>query len=122
MEAPVFMYYRLHNFYQNHRKYVKSFDAKQLKGSFFSIFIVSIVSSLIGARLQADQLSNSCDKYRTVGQSKENITYTDGIKALDEAQFYPCGLIANSIFTDAFSNLACSDTETNCGEWLLIIL
>ncbi len=26
------MYYRLTNFYQNHRRYVKSFDADQLKG------------------------------------------------------------------------------------------
>lgn len=32
LKAPVFMYYRLTNFYQNHRRYVKSFDANQLKG------------------------------------------------------------------------------------------
>ena len=29
---PVFLYYRLTNFYQNHRRYVKSFDAGQLAG------------------------------------------------------------------------------------------
>lgn len=32
LKPPVFMYYRLTNFYQNHRRYVKSFDANQLKG------------------------------------------------------------------------------------------
>lgn len=32
LQPPVFMYYRLTNFYQNHRRYVKSMDADQLKG------------------------------------------------------------------------------------------
>ncbi len=32
MKAPVFLYYRLTNFYQNHRRYVKSLSAPQLKG------------------------------------------------------------------------------------------
>lgn len=33
MEKPVFMYYGLTNFYQNHRRYVKSRDEKQLLGN-----------------------------------------------------------------------------------------
>ena len=33
IKAPVFLYYRLTNFYQNHRRYVKSLNAAQLKGS-----------------------------------------------------------------------------------------
>ncbi|KAL7319327.1 alkylphosphocholine resistance protein lem3 [Mucor circinelloides] len=32
MTGPVFMYYRLTNFYQNHRQYIKNFDATQLDG------------------------------------------------------------------------------------------
>ncbi|CAG8434508.1 674_t:CDS:2 [Scutellospora calospora] len=32
LKPPLFIYYRLTNFYQNHRSYVKSFDANQLKG------------------------------------------------------------------------------------------
>lgn len=32
MNGPVFMYYRLTNFYQNHRLYIKNFDANQLYG------------------------------------------------------------------------------------------
>ena len=30
---PVYLYYRLTNFYQNHRRYLKSLDTSQLKGS-----------------------------------------------------------------------------------------
>ncbi|ORY75987.1 ligand-effect modulator 3 family [Leucosporidium creatinivorum] len=33
MKAPVFMYYKLTNYYQNHRRYVKSIDSDQLKGA-----------------------------------------------------------------------------------------
>lgn len=32
MKAPIFINYRLTNFYQNHRQYVKSFNADQLMG------------------------------------------------------------------------------------------
>ena len=32
MVAPVFMYYELDNFFQNHRRYVESRDNTQLKG------------------------------------------------------------------------------------------
>jgi hypothetical protein len=31
-KAPVFLYYRLSNFYQNHRRYVKSLSTDQLSG------------------------------------------------------------------------------------------
>jgi hypothetical protein len=32
MPAPVYFYYRLTKYYQNHRRYVKSRDDRQLKG------------------------------------------------------------------------------------------
>jgi hypothetical protein len=32
LSAPVFLYYRMTNFYQNHRRYVKSYDQGQLDG------------------------------------------------------------------------------------------
>ncbi|KAG0070768.1 hypothetical protein BGZ89_012517 [Linnemannia elongata] len=76
MKKPVFVYYRLSNFYQNHRRYVKSVDAKQLSGT------VRTVSDLSGG---------SCDPLAVYKQG--------------DAQFpiYPCGLIANSMFNDSFS-------------------
>ena len=33
MEGPVYVYYELSNFYQNHRRYVKSLSFKQLQGN-----------------------------------------------------------------------------------------
>lgn len=33
INPPVYLYYRLTNFYQNHRRYVRSLDTSQLKGS-----------------------------------------------------------------------------------------
>ncbi|RMJ25433.1 LEM3 CDC50 family protein [Aspergillus sp. HF37] len=68
---PVFMYYRMKEFYQNHRRYVQSLDLDQLKG-----IPVSNKSIKTG----------TCDPL-TVDP--------DSGKA-----YYPCGLIANSIFND----------------------
>ena len=71
---PVLFYYRLTNFYQNHRRYVKSLDQEQLAGSFRS----------------NDSISKSdCDPLKV----DENTG-----KA-----YYPCGLIANSLFNDTFN-------------------
>lgn len=36
MEKPVFVYYELDNFYQNHRRYVKSRSDRQLRGDVVS--------------------------------------------------------------------------------------
>jgi hypothetical protein len=73
MKAPVLFYYQLTNFYQNHRRYVKSFDAEQLKG----------------VARTADQIDHSdCDPLRLDPATKK--------------PYYPCGLIANSIFNDTF--------------------
>ncbi|KAG0380356.1 hypothetical protein BGX24_008806 [Mortierella sp. AD032] len=87
MKKPVFVYYRLSNFFQNHRRYVKSVDAKQLSGV---------------ARLAPELSGGSCDPLAVV---------KDG-----ETQYpiYPCGLIANSMFNDTFSPfLSHFDDATN---------
>ncbi|KAI9788775.1 MAG: hypothetical protein M1816_006556 [Peltula sp. TS41687] len=69
---PVLLYYRLTNFYQNHRRYVKSLDQDQLKGKVISNSSIS---------------SGSCNPLR--------------LNATGFA-YYPCGLIANSVFNDTF--------------------
>ncbi|KAM5497684.1 alkylphosphocholine resistance protein lem3 [Microsporum canis] len=71
--APVYLYYRLTNFYQNHRRYVKSLDLDQMKG-------VAVPNSTIG--------TGNCDPLRLDPSGKA---------------YYPCGLIANSVFNDTFS-------------------
>ncbi|KAF4556880.1 LEM3/CDC50-like protein [Elsinoe fawcettii] len=70
---PVFFYYQLTNFYQNHRRYVKSFDRDQLAGQ---------------ARTNDSIAGSDCDPLRV--DPETNKTY------------YPCGLIANSLFNDTF--------------------
>lgn len=80
MSPPVLLYYQLTNFYQNHRRYVQSFDQDQLKGTFRDN------SSIAGS---------DCDPLRTGHLN----TDSDPEKA-----YYPCGLIANSLFNDTFMN------------------
>ncbi|KAG1836659.1 ligand-effect modulator 3 family [Suillus subalutaceus] len=75
LAAPVFQYYKLTNFYQNNRRYVQSLDTSQLQGDYVS------ASTLSGSNCQP--LGSNADG-----------------KAI-----YPCGLIANSVFNDTFSNL-----------------
>ncbi|ODQ66435.1 Lem3/Cdc50 [Nadsonia fulvescens var. elongata DSM 6958] len=73
--SPVYMYYKLSNFYQNHRRYVQSFNEDQLNGD--------AVSS---TDLKSD------------GYCKPLILNDEG------KPYYPCGLIANSYFNDTFSS------------------
>ncbi|KAH7392918.1 CDC50 family protein-like protein [Pyrenochaeta sp. MPI-SDFR-AT-0127] len=82
IKPPVLFYYRLTNFYQNHRRYVKSVDINQLKGKY---------------RSAADIRSGDCDPL--------DVAPNDG------RPYYPCGLIANSMFNDTFGNLTSSNRQ-----------
>lgn len=75
LKQPVFLYYKLTNFYQNHRRYVQSLDVNQLKGK----------------AVGASTLQNG--NCRPLGRDP-----VDPSKAI-----YPCGLIANSWFNGALS-------------------
>jgi hypothetical protein len=74
MKPPVLLYYRLTNFYQNHRRYVKSFDQDQLNGV-----------------------------ARTKDQIKNGDCTPLGMDDDAGLPYYPCGLIANSLFNDTFN-------------------
>ncbi|KAL0276979.1 UNVERIFIED_CONTAM: hypothetical protein PYX00_004425 [Menopon gallinae] len=69
--APVLMYYGLTNFYQNHRRYVKSRDDNQLRGQ-------------IDPNSKTDP-SSDCQPF----------AYDE-----DKRPIVPCGAIANSLFSD----------------------
>ncbi|KAJ2849787.1 alkylphosphocholine resistance protein lem3 [Coemansia brasiliensis] len=73
LDPSVFLYYRLTNFYQNHRRYTRSFDVDQLKGK---------------VRTASDLDGGDC--------SPLDIRDVGG----DKRPYYPCGLIANSVFND----------------------
>lgn len=72
-DRDVFIYYSLTNYYQNHRRYVKSRDDKQLLG-------------FVGAP------SSDCEPfaYNKVGSGQKR-------------PIAPCGAIANSLFNDTFT-------------------
>lgn len=74
MPAPIYLYYQLENFYQNHRRYVKSKDDNQLKG----------VQPL---PMTKEALDSGCSPWTM---------------AEDGRPHYPCGLIARSVFNDSF--------------------
>lgn len=76
-------YYRLTNFYQNHRRYVKSYDQDQLSGT---------------ARSNGSIDSSDCDPLQLDHNGKA---------------YYPCGLIANSMFNDTFSSPVAINAEAN---------
>ncbi|KAF9701058.1 hypothetical protein EKO04_000076 [Ascochyta lentis] len=85
IQPPILFYYRLTNFYQNHRRYVKSVDIEQLKGT---------------ARSVSDIESGDCGP----------------LDAVNGKPYYPCGLIANSMFNDTFTNLNASNPSQNGGS------
>lgn len=74
---PLQIYYQLTNFHQNHRRYVRSFSAAQMRGENLTLGKLSDCNPLI------------------------NQTNSNG----DLVAFYPCGLIANSLFNGSSSLL-----------------
>ncbi|KAL6896085.1 Lem3/Cdc50 [Trichoderma longibrachiatum] len=77
MGPPVLFYYQLTNFYQNHRRYADSFDVDQLKGH---------------NRTYGDIHSGKCTPL-----------YGDTVNGVKKP-YYPCGLIANSMFNDTYTS------------------
>ncbi|KAI1446305.1 LEM3/CDC50 family protein [Annulohypoxylon stygium] len=90
MSPPVLLYYRLENFYQNHRRYVQSFFDKQLAGDDVTI---------------TDVDGSNCQPLATVNLSSANA------KA-----YYPCGLIANSVFNDTIMSPIFLNPPTSDGN------
>jgi hypothetical protein len=83
MEEPVYVYYELSNFYQNHRRYVKSISYKQLQGKTDSADV---------------SFTDDCQPLQYI--TKPDTTNPDTSKQI---LLSPCGLIANSLFNDVIS-------------------
>ena len=84
MEPPIYMYYKLTDFYQNHRRYVRSRSDEQLRGD-------------AGVKVQLPKLSDSSSCRYHVSNTHGGAV--DG----DQSIISPCGLIAWSVFNDSFS-------------------
>jgi hypothetical protein len=91
----VYLYYGLTNFYQNHRRYVKSRDDNQLSG---------------GAVSSKSDLTKDCDPYRSYNNDSESIPYA------------PCGAIANSLFNDTLLVTFVEDEEEVAQDIALPVL
>ena len=87
-DEPVMMYYQLKNFYQNHRRYVKSKSDVQLNGKYQTLSQI--------------KNSDSCDPVETNEEMDKEFSI-DGTKLDPKDVATPCGLIAKSFFNDTFS-------------------
>ena len=97
MHKTVMVYYRLKNFYQNHRRYIKSKSYKQLKGNV----------------LKESDIKDDCDPIILNKDIYEGVTSLNG-KVLDpDAVAHPCGLIARSFFNDSFTIKAKDNSDIN---------
>ena len=88
IEGPIYVYYELDNFYQNHRRYVRSRSYKQL----------------MGQALTVEDIATDCEPIVTNADLAPYITRAvDNTLLSASAPAHPCGLIAKSLFTDSFS-------------------
>ena len=83
MTAPIYVYYQLDNFYQNHRRFVKSRSNEQLMGNNLSVVDL-----------------DDCDPVKTNKDLGEGVASVSGKDLDPDAAAYPCGLVARSFFTD----------------------
>lgn len=102
MKNPL-VYYELSNFYQNHRRYVTSRSDGQLRASEDA----TVFSDFATAVRKADVAT--CTPLVCSGNAGENGCGTTSAGVAANGRFnlvyYPCGLIARSMFNDTFSNL-----------------
>ena len=103
IQSNVFLYYKLENFYQNHRRMIKSRDDVQLLAKTKET-IEKPGRSLVHETLtQTNKLFS--DKECYINKPKEDITHV-----------FPCGAMANSMFNDTIFMYDGEFTETNLIE------
>ena len=95
IDETIFMYYKIENFQQNHRRYVKSRSNKQLLGNDLTVEELSDCEPIV--------TNAQVDKYFSINGT-----------ALDpDAPAFPCGLVAKSIFNDTFELYQTSMSVSN---------
>jgi hypothetical protein len=105
------MYYELTNFYQNHRRYVTSRSDGQLRAAEEALGTGDFKTVATSAAL------STCTPLVCAGNAGDNGcgTTTSSVQANDRNNliYYPCGLIARSMFNDTFTTLKHMDSNTN---------
>jgi hypothetical protein len=88
MQGPIFVYYEIDGFYQNHRLYANSISYSQLKGN----------------EISESQASSDCDPIVHNKDIHGRTIAIDNTTTLDpEGIAYPCGMVAYTIFNDSFT-------------------
>lgn len=83
---PVYVYYKLENFYQNHRLYVRSRSYAQLRNG-----------------KPTDTELNLCSPAKYNKDFKGYYKPTDSKELKDDDVAVPCGMVARSVFNDTYS-------------------
>lgn len=99
IEGPIYVYYQLDNFYQNHRRYVKSRDNDQLAGMYKTVDQLASCDPIIKVR----------DLWQYQQKSMNGKVWTTEAE-LDQPAI-PCGLVAKSFFNDTFVLKKVGDTN-----------
>jgi hypothetical protein len=92
MPGPIFFYYTLTNFYSNHRRFVNSRSDTMNRGSFDE--------SDPTIRKDGTTLVKTCEGFDSYSVDGKRIFY------------YPCGLVARSLFNDSFQLSSNSDNAS----------
>jgi hypothetical protein len=99
MKAPVYLYYKLTNFYQNHRRFAKSRS----------------VSQMLGESVEHDAISD-CAPFVYPGENDEKggtaLTVAGGATTYESLTYSPCGLVPWAMFNDSFALYKTNSAQT----------
>jgi len=109
MKAPVYVYYKLGNFYQNYRRYVKSRSDPQSKGETYADYIKSAEDKCFPSTHYTEENYDSHNKTFVDENGNVDATVTPPVGKF----LYPCGLVAQSMFTDSFYNPCLTKPDQN---------
>lgn len=90
LKGPIYLFYMLTNFHANHRRFVISFSEDQLNGKAASVSDIK------------DTVGQNCQPLSTDPEGKI---------------YYPCGLIANSMFNDTFTTTLTGVNNTDSNNY-----
>ena len=108
MKGPVFLYYELKRFNQNHRKYVSSRSETQIAGD-QPRFLAECEPILRPGKRGVDKFCE--DNMGTHECEDVAMSYGSDVRAIGDLTYAPCGLPAWSMFNDSLALLKINDTD-----------
>jgi hypothetical protein len=100
MPGPIYFFYTLSNFHQNHRRMVKSSSPTQVRATGDELTAVAESNGGFGNSVASCSVGEAEKYVETVGDVDVDIYY------------YPCGLLARSMFNDTFKIVDRTDPKT----------